>query len=402
MHGKLTQAVCHEPYRLFFPLGILMGIWGVSHWFWYALGISSSYSGFFHSSIQILVYMSCFIAGFLLTAIPRFTASFPATGSEVAGFLIILLSIAFFLFAANWMAAQILYIGFLLMLVLFVSFRLKYRSKTSLTGSPPRELIWIPVGLLFGVAGMLLLIFGEGRLLPVWAIELGKPIADQGLILCVVMGIGGFLIPRIMGTYKTNDKSRSIKVHLLCALILFMSFWFEAFGAAAVGYALRAAVVTFQFAGAGVLRGFLQPCDFYVRLAWISVWLIALGYWGAALWIKYKTVMLHITFIGGFSLMTFAIATMVVLSHAGEGERLKKPLGILWVVAIGLGISALERALVVLFPERYFHILGGSAVFWVVAATSWLIFMFPAILTVPKEDEFERMHKKAMERKVNT
>ena len=256
--------------------------------------------------------------------------------------------------------------------------------------------------------GTSLWMLGQLRIFPLWALGVGKPMMDQGFLLCVVIGIGGFLIPRLMGTYQSDDheaacttesklglavKNRSIMAHFLCAVILFASFWLEGLEFSALAYGLRAAVITYQFAGAGVLKFLLQPCDFYVRLAWISVWLTAVGYWGAALFIDYQKMMLHITFIGGFSLMTFAIATMVVFSHAGEAQRLKRPLGILWVVAIGLTISFLERAMVAFFPDKYFHVLGGAATFWLIAAVSWLIFIFPSLLKVPQEDEFAKMHQ---------
>jgi len=79
----MLKVICREPYRLFFPLGILMGTVGISHWLFYALGWMKSYSGFFHSSIQILSYMNCFIIGFLLTALPRFTGAKHATKNEL-------------------------------------------------------------------------------------------------------------------------------------------------------------------------------------------------------------------------------------------------------------------------------------------------------------------------------
>ena len=53
----IIDAVCREPFRLFFPLGIWMGFVGLSPWLFYALGWAENYSSFFHSSTQMLVYM---------------------------------------------------------------------------------------------------------------------------------------------------------------------------------------------------------------------------------------------------------------------------------------------------------------------------------------------------------
>ena len=37
-----------EPFRIFFPLAVLLGWVGVGHWLLYTLGVTASYSGFLH------------------------------------------------------------------------------------------------------------------------------------------------------------------------------------------------------------------------------------------------------------------------------------------------------------------------------------------------------------------
>ena len=75
--------ICREPYRLLFPLGALFGCLGVGHWLLYALQWSSA-SNLFHASIQMTAYMYCFIAGFLMTALPRFASAPPASTARTA------------------------------------------------------------------------------------------------------------------------------------------------------------------------------------------------------------------------------------------------------------------------------------------------------------------------------
>jgi hypothetical protein len=136
----------------------------------------------------------------------------------------------------------------------------------------------------------------------------------------------------------------------------------------------------------------------YVRMAYTAVWLCAAGYWGAAFFPDLRKEMLHVTFIGGFSLMIFAVATMVILTHAGAIDILKKPLWILWTVGAALAISLAERFLAVLFADHYFKLLGYSAAWWVAVAVLWLLFMLRYIITVPQVDEFEKMHQVAKNR----
>src|SRR3989338_7969604 len=93
---NIVQIICREPCRLFFPLGVWMGTVGLSPWFFYAFGLSKTYSGFFHSSVQMLAYMNCFITGFLMTFIPRFTGAAHASKRELFSFLLLLCGIVLF------------------------------------------------------------------------------------------------------------------------------------------------------------------------------------------------------------------------------------------------------------------------------------------------------------------
>src|SRR3990172_8047764 len=101
--ARILNLFSREPYRLFFPLGILIGMFGVSHWLFFALGWTQSYSNVFHASIQMQGYMSCFIIGFLLTAMPRFASAPSASKQELFSFLVLTLGIAVFL-QMGWFA----------------------------------------------------------------------------------------------------------------------------------------------------------------------------------------------------------------------------------------------------------------------------------------------------------
>src|SRR5689334_25372295 len=78
IHGKRT-----DPYRIFFPLGIILGLLGVSIWPVYYFGLTDGYSGRAHAFVQMDGFLYSFIVGFLLTAIPRFTGTeAPSTPSQ--------------------------------------------------------------------------------------------------------------------------------------------------------------------------------------------------------------------------------------------------------------------------------------------------------------------------------
>src|SRR5207237_10323488 len=73
-----------EPYRLLFPLGVLLAWAGVLHWFLLATGVFSEYRSIFHAFAQIEGFMTCFAVGFLFTLIPRRTATAPPASWQMA------------------------------------------------------------------------------------------------------------------------------------------------------------------------------------------------------------------------------------------------------------------------------------------------------------------------------
>ncbi|MCR4336760.1 MAG: NnrS family protein [Candidatus Omnitrophica bacterium] len=412
---EMANVICREPYRLFFPLGVGMGMVGISPWLIYAMGLSETYSGFFHSSMQMLVYMNCFIVGFLMTFIPRFTGTFYASKAEILSFLFIFMGMAIFLYRQEWATARILYLIWLVLLIVFVMRRVPHREKAG--GKPPVELIWIPVAIFHAFVGTIILLLVGWQIIPGAMSKIGRPLMEQGFIIAIVLGIGGFLIPRTLGTYQKEEVApggccgscvstaqkisptiKALWFHGVCGFFLFMSFWFKGSEWSSVGYVLQGVVATGQFFWTRILPRYPRDVGFYGKLAWISCWMIVIGFWGAAFFPQYDAEMLHIAFIGGFSLMTFAIATMVILSHGGQAERLKKPLWVLWVVFVALVFTLLKRMSVIFFPEIYFKMLGMASIIWMAGAGAWLIFVLPKLFRVPHEDEFAKMHEQVKQR----
>ena len=385
--------LCREPFRLFFPLGILMAVWGLSPWLLYALKVIETPIPFFHSSMMILTYMNSFIIGFLLTAMPRFSGTARASAAEVFYFFILTLTTAVFLHLKQWLGAECLYILWLAGLLRFSLVRIKQRKRNESSGQTPPAMIWIPIAVLHGFIGTSLLVLGQTRIFPSWAILMGKPMMEQGFVLSIVLGIGGFLIPRLMGTREIF--SRSITFHLLAAFLLFLSFVGEGMKQDVLGYGLRALVVTAEFIGGNILPGPPRSKDFYIKLIWISAWMTSLGLWLAAIFPLHHAAMLHVVFIGGFSLMTLSVGTMVSMTHSGAMEILRRPLWIFWMMG-GAFLSALfKRVGVSFFPEAYFPFLGIAAFFWILGAVLWLCFISVYLVRFPEADEFEKIHEEA-------
>lgn len=392
-----------EPFRFFFPLGVCCGLWGVDHWLVYALGWSTAYSGFYHASIQVGAFMSCFVVGFLLTALPRFASAAPATSAEFALLAGCLIAQPFLLSMGWWMAAELCFIALLVAVAVFAARR--FATRRSEVG-PPTEFIWIPIGILHGVVGTLLMMLAQGGWLAPWGLAVGRPMAQQGFLLSVVLGVGGFMAPRLMGrgglTVSGLDaaqarrvRRRRIGLHVLAGALVWASYWLEGSGRGSAAYLLRATIVTAELCWTSRLYRPPSTNELYVRFVWVSLWMIVVGLWGAGAYIRFRVAMLHIVFLGGFNLMVFGVATMVVLSHGGEGHRLREPLWVFPVVAVGLAIAMVVRLAAEVAPEHFFPLLGVAAGSWSIAGVSWLLFAFPHLLRRMPADTFERAHAAA-------
>jgi uncharacterized protein involved in response to NO len=103
-----------------------------------------------------------------------------------------------------------------------------------------------------------------------------------------------------------------------------------------------------------------------------AAWLVPLGSIAAGIWTDYRVALLHITFVGGFSLLTLAIGSHVVLSHTDREalrDRAKVPVAI---YAFLILLASATRASADLMLEGYFHHLAYASAVWIAATLGWL------------------------------
>src|SRR3989338_7864554 len=141
-----------EPYRVFFPLGIAMGLVGVGHWLFAALGLLSGYSAFFHSSIQMQAYMASFVFGFLMTMIPRLRSAPTSTKREVGFFVLLALGVLAFNSTGHFALAQLCFAIWVLGFVRFAVSRF-WMTRGKVKTGPPVEFVWIPVAMVHALTG---------------------------------------------------------------------------------------------------------------------------------------------------------------------------------------------------------------------------------------------------------
>ena len=107
-----------EPFRVFFPAAVLVGMMGVSLWPLYKIGIDTFYPGQIHARLMAYGFFGGFVLGFLGTALPRMLSAAPFRGPEVGLLLGLYLAMsAAYLFAK-------MKIGDALLLALLLTFGL--------------------------------------------------------------------------------------------------------------------------------------------------------------------------------------------------------------------------------------------------------------------------------------
>ncbi len=371
---RALDILCDEPFRIFFPLGLLCSLIGVSHWLWYYTGLIETYSCNFHGLLQMQGFQTAFAVGFLMTALPRFVEVPGARPWELTVGVGLLIWSVLELYLEGWFLAEVGFLALILHLTVFALRRFRHRRDT-----PPVTFLFIPFGLLHAFVGGLLILWPlEGF------VKLGHRLVEQGMFLCFAMGIGPYLGPRLMGLVRPDTEtpgSSRLKAALfiLAGISVFVSFWIEAGLSEASGRLLRALVV-----GAILLptvRLFRLPRRplWHLRGLWLSFWCVIVGQLLSGVFPDYEISALHVTFVGGFGLLTLTIATRVTVAHCGFDplwDRNSKTLTLFVACFVAALLARLSAAL---YPDYYFGMLHIGAGFWLVGAVLWGAMFVPKL-----------------------
>jgi len=376
-----------EPYRLFFPLGMALSFAGVGHWLLFALGVMPSYHSIFHAMTQIQGFLLCFAIGFLFTMIPRRTQTRAPSMAQLAIGAIAPVGTTVAAWLGLWAWAQAFWLIAGAMLIGFLVSRIR-SSKAK--RRPPNSFVWLPVGFAMGMGGAVLA--GVGAALGPerwWIHQLGQMFVLQGMFLALVMGVGSLALPlmtrgEMPADGATTPADRRARLgHLLAAAALVTTFVMEALGWQTLAYLGRGTLVLLVLIdGAQIHRRPSRP-GWNRWLIWLAAWAIPAGYLLAALLDPaHAKAALHVTFIGGLAMLTFAVSTQVTLGHGGfDGLMQGRP----WAVAaIGalLVVATIARVLLSVDPARYLVWMGIASGAFVLAGLAWSIFLLPKLLRV--------------------
>ena len=381
--SRIAGMIRGEPYRLFFPLGMLASIWGVMMWPLLYGGWLRFYPGEAHTRIMIECFMGAFVAGFLGTAFPRMTGSRPWSWGE----FIVILGLWFAMLtshsAGHVRAGDAAFAAMLLALIATMAVRWISGNRDT----PPPGFVLVFAGLLCGVlaAGFLSLETSPGLAHWQWA----RLLLFQGFLLLPLMGIGPFLLPRFFGTGSSHSFDDAphpsagwwckMRAASFAGLLVIGSFALEVHIHAMAGQVLRAIVILVWFSlELPIFRRAKLPTTPGNTARWAIAGLAA-GCLCAALWPSARVGSLHLFFASGIGLITLAVGTRVILGHAGRHDLLGgRILWLRWVTGL-LILAATTRMSADFLPAIRASHHKYAAWTWAVAGVVWLVALAPCL-----------------------
>jgi uncharacterized protein involved in response to NO len=375
---------CREPFRIFFPAGIFLGLVGVSLWLFFYLGAVDTYPGVAHARLMVEGFMASFIFGFLGTAGPRLTSA-PHFSLAELGSLFTLDLLAAGAHTAD--AHRFGDVCFLVCLILFVVILLKrFRRRKD---NPPPNFVLVALGMLCGLAGAALLAWSEdAQYTP--AYQFGSALLNECFILLPVLGVAPFFLGKLLDLPSSDlPESRAFSrgwkrqaaFNAVIGIAIVASFFFESAGRSPLPAWIRVAAIGFYLAARMPWRGRTFLAD-YLRAGLLF---IPAGFTMIALWPNYRVGSLHTVFITGFNLIVFTVATRVVLGHSGNLDRLKTRLWFFIFVSGLLFLAMASRVTADLSPSaRIIHLIA-AAICWLAASLIWMIKVMPKV-TLSEEE----------------
>src|SRR5262249_16500163 len=153
-------------------------------------------------------------------------------------------------------------------------------------------------------------------------------------VLLLVLGVGGFLGPRLLGfaqlpnfqaVGKLANQSQppfivryGVRLYAAAGLTILASVLLQ-YGFELPAMALlRAAVSALRVASS--VRPWQRPAakTTLAWCVWVAHWFLIAGLWIVAAVPEYQIDFLHVLFMGAFTLLILAVGTRVVLSHGGH------------------------------------------------------------------------------------
>ena len=387
MNSKSSLSLCFaEPFRIFFPLGLLLGAIGVALWPLYVWHAIKFYPANAHVRLMIEGLMGSFIIGFLGTAGPRLLDARPLSPVETSMLFALQILNAFLQLVQHQGAGDIV---FLVLLLTFLG-AMATRARTA-QDLPPPNFVLVLFGLLNAIVGIFLIMAAKSITNGLFLNQLGSLMLNEGFVLFPILGVGAFFFPKLLGGAKPEPSDLRIAAALwgkraaiaaVTGLVIWGSFVLEALGWTRIAALVRGITTLIYFVTQGHLLERPSPANagFLAQCFRLGALLLVAGLFLPVALPGYRLANLHLTFIGGFSIILFTVSTRVILGHAGESHLFRKRLRFLIAALALLVVATIARVSAdFIQPERNSHLVY-AALIWLLAAVVWAWALGPKLL----------------------
>jgi len=372
-----------EPFRIFFPLGLFLGAIGVALWPLFVWHAVEFYPAQAHVRLMIEGLMGSFIIGFLGTAGPRLLDASPLIVAETCALFGLQIVSAFLHLAQRQTAGDIVFLTVLLFFAGMMAKRAGARNDL-----PPPQFILVMFGLLNAIAGIFLITAAKSLPKESFANQLGSLMLNEGFVLFPILGGRRIIKNKILGGAKPEPSVLRIATALwikraaiaaLTGLVIWGSFVLEALGRIRTAALVRGLTTLIYFITQGHLLEKPDGPPFLAHCFRLGALLLVTGLFLPVALPSYRLANLHLTFIGGFSIILFTVSTRVILGHAGQSHLFRKRLRFL-VAALSLLVVAMIARVGADFipPARNSHLVY-AALIWLLAAIVWFVALGPKL-----------------------
>lgn len=389
--NRLTlSTLAAEPFRVWFPLAVLTGMLGVLLWPAYFAGWLEQYPGPGHTRLMGQGFFGGFIFGFLGTALPRMLSAPPFRIWQWAWLLAL-----FGVFVTANVAGST-WVGDAALLVVLVSF-VSFASVRVLARRdvPPPGFVLVGLAFICGITGTIIGLLDHRGELDFLLLALRPLLAYQGFVLLPVLGVGAFILPKLLGLRNQHDFPGSLNpppgwwpkalFALVTGLAIISCFAVEVNGWFRTAHAMR-------FLAVAVYLGRELPLQ---RAAWrgnaihwslrAGLLMVLLGLLAVVILPAYRVGLLHILLVGGLGVITIVVATRVVFGHSGNAPLLSGPNRWMWWVTGLILLGMATRITGDFLPRIMVTHYNYGALCWVLGMGLWAWKVLPKV-RVPDRD----------------
>lgn len=302
-----------EPYSLFFSVGLFSALLGIGLWFFYQQHWINFYPRQPHGNIMFFSFLWAYIAGFLMTAIPKMTRTDAASYAEIFTALILVV-LQWMLNLRNQFQLSFYLYGLQILFIAYFFLR-RFMVRRQL---PFEGFLFFPCALAMAFLGFIRFV-----LYPDLGFAELYLYSAQAFVLNLVCGLGTRLIPAITRVPAAvspdflTEKPRYLEFSIM-ALLLNSGFLLEGFLNSQIGNAVKLSCLIYM--AVKYFKIFKKPATrsfvgYGIRIA--ILFLIA-GFLGLTLNWGNPLAVLHLVYIGGFTLLTLMISTRVTLAHGPQ------------------------------------------------------------------------------------